>query len=214
MSSLGLTLLFIGTAHCGNCVKFKPEWQKLKDEFLKGELLNIPGYDFTLQDYVVSDHNALPPALQNIVTFYPFIILIPTDYLEQNLNNTDPTFSLVGEAMYTYRSVKDGKMTYRLGSSVNDSPNMRYARTAEGIDAWIRESAIASLQVLAAKYYPSTDFPDVPLETSVNKRNNMRMQALARRSDERLEMFIPPLNKEYRVVSGGLVLCRRILNVH
>ena len=211
--SLGLTLLFIGTTHCGNCTKFKPEWQKLKDGFLKGDFLNIPGYDFTLQDYVVSDHDALPPALQSIVTFYPFIILLPTDYLEQNLNNTDDKFSLVGEAMYTYRSMKDGKMTYRLGSSVNDSPNMRYARTAEGIDAWIRESAIASLQILSAKYYSSIEFPEVA-SSSTNRRNVLRMQALARKADERLEMFIPPLNKEYRVVSGGLVMCRRILNVH
>lgn len=204
---LGLTLLFVGTTHCGNCVSFKPEWQKLKEGVKNDELLDIPGYEITLQEYIVSSHDALPPAIANTVTFYPFLMLLPTEYLEQNLNNPEENFVLVGEAMYTYRSMTNGKMTYRLGSSVNDSPNMRYPRTAEGIENWVRDSAIKALQVLSVKYYSTIEFPSMETRRS-------KMQALPIRRDDRMEMFIPPLNKEYRVVSGGLVMCRRVLNVH
>lgn len=202
---LGLTLLFVGTTHCINCTKFKPEWKKLKDRTPDDGLLSIPGYEFTLREYIVSDHDSLPPPLRNVVTFYPFIMLLPTEYLERNLTNTDDNFSLIGEAIYTYRSLKDGRVTYRLGSSVDDSPNMRYARTAQGIDSWVRESAITSIQMLAAKYYPDIDFPYVDSRT--------RMRALSN-NETSLEMFSSPIGKEYRVVSGGVVMCRRVMNVH
>ena len=211
-----LTILFVGTTRCGNCTVFKPEWEILKDRVTKGEGLDFKGFEFTLTEYIVSSHEMLPPALAQTVSFYPFIMLVPTDYLEANLHTPDEDFVLVGEAMYTYRSMKNGKMTYRLGSSVNESPDMRYPRTADGIISWVRNTAIQSLQILAAKYYPEIEFPDTVVEnTQGGKSSGLRMKSLAFNDDSSdVDLFIPPLNKEYTVVPGGMVLCRRILNVH
>lgn len=193
---------------------FKPEWENLKYRLSRGECLNLKGFDFTLTEYAVSSHDSLPGALARTVTFYPFVMLIPTEYLEHNLHNPDENFVLVGETMYTYRSVKDGRLSYRLGSSVNESPDMRYPRTADGIVSWVKETAIQSLQMLSAKYYPGVEFPDTVVDQS--ERAGVRMKALGFNEEEHpdKDIYIPALNKEYTVVPGGTVLCRRILNVH
>lgn len=210
-STTELTLLYVGTFFCGNCKAFSPEWNALKSrcsEEGNERVLNIEGYTLNIEEYVVNSHDALPTSIMNTVTFYPFIMLLPTKYYRENLNNPDPDFVFVGEAMYTYRSLVNGKIKYRLGSSVNESPNMRYPRTADGILDWIRDSAITSLQVLSVKYYPEITFMDTAV-----KVNKLTMRALERKQDE-LDTYIPTVNKEYNVISGGMVLCRRILNVH
>lgn len=205
-----LTLLYVGTNFCGNCKTFYPEWSQLKAKCLEeggDRILNIEGYSLNIEEYVVNSHDSLPSSLMNTVTFYPFIILLPTRYYKENLHNPDPNFVFVGEAIYTYRSLVDGKIKYRLGSSVNESPNMRYPRTSAGILDWIRDSAITSLQILSVKYYPGISFTDAI------KVNRLTMRAIERKHEE-LDGYIPTINKEYSVISGGMVLCRRILNVH
>jgi len=207
-----LTILFVGTTRCGNCTLFKPEWEKLKDMFSRDECLSFEGFEFTLTEYIVSSHEMLPPAVQNTVRFYPFIMMLPTDYLEANINNADEDFVLMGEAMYTYRSIKDGKISYRLGSSVNESPDMRYPRTSEGIISWVKNTAIQSLQMLAIRYYPDIEFPDLVIEQT---KGGLHMKSMKLEDERaRLDIYIPPLNKEYTVIPGGMVLCRRILNAH
>jgi hypothetical protein len=198
---INLTLLYVGTHHCGNCSQFKPEWEKLKTMVLK-EDIQWGGVQLDLEEYVVSAHSSLPLALQNTVSFYPFIMVLPTDYFHSHKNDD---LVLAGEAMYTYRTMKEGKLQYRLGGSVNDSPNMRFSRTADGIVDWVRTCGIDSLKALSPRYYDNMDFEINTSETSLMMR--------AMKMDE-LEMFIPPLNKEYRVISGGMVLCKRIINVH
>jgi hypothetical protein len=207
-----LTILFVGTTRCGNCTVFKPEWETLKECYSRGECLNLEGFDFTLTEYIVSSHDMLPSAIRNTVTFYPFVMMLPSDYLEKHINNPDDDFVLVGEAMYTYRSMKDGKLSYRLGSSVNESPDMRYPRTSEGIISWVKNTAIQSLQMLAPRYYPTIEFTDSIIDKS---DRGLRMKSLFIDDEEsQMDLYIPSLNKEYTVVSGGMVLCKRILNVH
>jgi hypothetical protein len=208
-----LTILFVGTTRCGNCTVFKPEWQRLKECVSKGECLDIKDIDFTLQEYIVSSHEMLPAALGRTVSFYPFVMLVPTDYLEANLHNPDESFVLVGEAMYTYRSMKNGMLSYRLGSSVNESPDMRYPRTADGIVSWVKQTAIQSIQMLAPRYYPEVVLPDNVVDKS---GSGLRMKSLVFNDDESsgMDLYIPSLNKEYRVIPGGAVMCRRVLNVH
>jgi hypothetical protein len=164
--------------------------------------LHPRGFEISLEEYVVTDHSALPLALQKTVTFYPFIMLLPSTYY---VKNKDDDEVLVGEAMYTYRRLKDGVLQYNLGTSVNDSPNMRYPRTSDGIVDWIRSCGIESLKTLSPRYYDNMNFEvdEGPIHMRGIKLENYD-----------LEMFIPPLNKEYMVVPGGMVLCRRILNVH
>ena len=198
---INLTLLYVGTKHCKNCVKFNPDWERLKTMALDGSL-HPRGFEISLEEYVVTDHSALPLALRKTVTFYPFIMLLPSTYY---VKNKDDDEVLVGEAMYTYRRLKDGVLQYNLGTSVNDSPNMRYPRTSEGIVDWIRSCGIESLKTLSPRYYDNMNFEvdEGPIHMRGIKLENYD-----------LEMFIPPLNKEYMVVPGGMVLCRRILNVH
>jgi hypothetical protein len=199
---INLTLLYVGTNHCGNCLKFKPEWEELTTMVKRGSY-EIPGVELSLEELVVSEHSALPLALQNTVTFYPFIMLLPSSYYQ---TNKDEELVLVGEAMYTYRRITDGVLQYRLGNSVNDSPNMRYPRTSEGIIDWIKTCGIESLKALSPRYYNNMSF-------EIDDNNRIQMRAIKMENIE-LEMFIAPLNKEYRVVPGGMVMCRRLLNVH
>ena len=201
-----ITVLYVGTTYCSNCSTFKPEWEKFKT-MIAGQKVSIPGVELEVEEHVVGSHEALPLPLQNTVTFYPFIMILPSEYYETSLRTADDDLVLVGDAMYTYRTMKNGKLQYKLGGSVNDSPSMRYPRTALGIVDWVTECGMTSLQTLAAKYYPEIDF-ELP-----DTNNGLKMRAL-QTMDNRLEMFIPPLNKEYQVVPGGMVMCRRILNVH
>jgi hypothetical protein len=200
---INLTLLYVGTEHCINCRSFKPEWLKLTT-MIAQDKINIKGVEITLEDIVVTSHDLLPLALQNTVPFYPFIMILPTEYYKENVNED---IVLVGEAMYTFRTMKDGVLRYVHGSSVNDSPNMRYPRTAEGIVEWIKECGIQSLQTLSVKYYPELSFE------IMDDQNGLKMRSLPL-NDLRMEMFIPPLNKEYLLDSRGMVLCRRIVSTH
>lgn len=201
---INLTLLYVGTSHCGNCHKFFPEWQKLKTMVSENKV-NISGIEIELVEYMVVSHDLLPISLQNTVMFYPFLMILPTSYYKKNINED---LVLVGETMYAYRTMKDGVLRYTHGSSVNDSPNMRFPRTTEGILDWIRECGIQSLQTLSVKYYPEINF-----ELPDDKHNALTMRSLIL-NDMRMEMFIPPLNKEYLLDSGGMVLCRRVINTH
>jgi hypothetical protein len=197
-----LTLLYVGTSHCINCLKFKPEWDMLKTQVGKGEI-HIDGVHLTLEEYVVVNHSSLPLSLQNTVSFYPFIMILPTSYFEKH---KDDDMVLVGEAMYTYRTMKDGNLQYRLGGSVNDSPNMRFSRTMDGILDWIRTCGMESLKTLSPRYYDNMEF-------EIRTSEPLMMKAM-KMEDVQMEMFIAPLNKEYKVVPGGMVMCRRIINVH
>jgi hypothetical protein len=201
---INLTLLYVGTKYCGNCTLFKSEWERVKN-MVSNNTFDIPGVRLELEEHVVGSHDALSPALQNTVSFYPFIMVLPTTYYREN-EHKDTV--LVGEAMYTYRTIKDGVLQYRLGGSVNDSPNMRYPRTADGIRDWIRNCGLESLQNLSAKHYDNMSF-----EVPVGEQLPLQMRSL-QLTDFHMDMFIPPLNKEYQVVPGGMVLCRRIMNVH
>jgi hypothetical protein len=159
------------------------------------------------KEYVVSKHEELPIILQNTVAFYPFIMILPSDYFNSHIESVSEDEIMVGDAMYTYLTMNNGKLQYKLGSSVNDSPNMRYPRTADGICDWIKDCGIQCLQNLAPRYYP-----DIPLDFIEYSRGHLKMMTLAH--DKQMEMFIPPLNKEYRVLSSNMVLCKRILNSH
>jgi hypothetical protein len=165
----------------------------------------IKGVEMTLEEIIVTSHDLLPLALQNTVPFYPFVMILPTEYYKKNVNED---IVLVGEVMYTFRTMKGGILRYVHGSSVNDSPNMRYPRTAEGIVDWIKECGIQSLQTLSVKYYPELNF-----EISNDNKDSLTMRSLPL-NDLRMEMFIPPLNKEYLLDSRGMVLCRRIISTH
>lgn len=209
-----LSLIYVGTSFCGNCRNFKKDWAEIKDK------LPSSGLPIEVVEYVVDDHAALPPALEQTVTFYPFLMLTPKKYFEENLNTTDRNFILEGEVMYAVKSYiyeqTTGKrmLKYEVGRSVSDSPSMRYPRTTAGVMEWLKDVAIPALESMinTGKYENYEIIIRMSgLKTMVSQDSLCSMEANCRDVFEGLQ--IPSLNKEYSLASNGMVLCRRIRSI-
>jgi len=198
----GLTIISVSSHGCGNCRSFKPVWDMIKDRLHD----DFPGMG--IREYTVMRHEELPSALENTVSFYPFLMVTLTSHLEENLNTTDPTFRLEGEVLYAIRCSKydqmGKKMTkYVIGGSADEAPSMRYPRTEEGVIEWIRDIAIPGLENMVNQGI----FGDHNQVT----RPRIQMSALTENRRMLMEnLNIPSLNKEYMVCPGGRVMCRRI----
>lgn len=210
MGSSYFTLLYVGSESCQNCLVFDGEWQKLEDLYLEGKMGYIP---LELKKLKIEHHSQLPTGLRDTVSFYPFLFVVPTSYLEANYDRED--FVMVGEALYAYKKVVNGKLEYKFCENVNDHPSMRYPRTCEGIMNWINDVALDAMNSLAPRFYPELVDP----VTMIIRQRNLRS---ANYIDWKLEseqfsrdmMLIPSLNREYKISSGGFVLHKRIKNNH
>jgi hypothetical protein len=118
----------------------------------------------------------------------------------------------VGEALYAYKKMVNGRLEYRFCENVQDSPSMRYPRTAEGIQSWMEDLAIEAVKTLAPRYYPE-------ILESIGKtlrQRNLKVvdwQAEKERFSKDM-LLIPSLNKSYKMSSGGVVIHQRIRNTH
>jgi hypothetical protein len=207
MASGHLTLLYVGSENCHNCTSFDPEWKKIEDLHKEGKLKHL---SVDLKKIKIEPHAQLPPALRETVSFYPFILLLPTRYYQENSDRED--FVLVGEALYAYKKMVNGRLEYRFCENVQDSPSMRYPRTAEGIQSWMEDLAIEAVKTLAPRYYPEV------LESigKTLRQRNLKVvdwQAEKERFSKDM-LLIPSLNKSYKMSSGGVVIHQRIRNTH
>lgn len=197
-----LTIVNVSSHGCGNCRSFKPEWEGVKERIQE----EYP--EMGIRDYTVMRHEELPSALENTVSFYPFLMVTPTSHLEDNLTTTDPTFRLEGEVLYAIRCAKyddAGRriIKYVIGGSADEAPSMRYPRTSSGVMEWIGDIAIPGVENMVNQ----------GIYGEVVEQIKPRMQMAALTENRRMLMDnlnIPSLNKEYMVCPGGRVMCRRI----
>lgn len=201
-----LTLLYVGSESCHNCTEFEPEWDKLAENLRGRGVENIP---LSLEKIKKRSHTEFPPALQETVTFYPFIMLLPTDYYR---NNVEKQEVLVGEVLYAYKKMNGGNLEYRVCRDTQDSPSMRYPRTAEGILSWIEDVGLTAIVNLAPRYYPDVLLPVAkPVQQRALKVIDWNGEKTRFSRDV---LLFPSLHKVYELTSGGTVLHRRIRNNH
>lgn len=202
-----LTLLYVGSRGCHNCAAFEQEWEKLVDLQAQGKLSPM---SIELKEMKIDNHFDLPPGLREVVSFYPFIMIIPTRHLQENMNQVGGM--LVGEVFYAYKVITNGVLEYRVCENVQDSPSMRYPRTAEGIQSWLEDVGIEAIGNLAPRYYPEI------LEFTSRRLRLRNLKTIDWRAErERFHkdmLLIPSLNKVYKLSSGGVVLHQRIRNNH
>lgn len=197
-----LTLLYVGSSGCINCKAFEPEWDKLVRLQTQGRLWGPRKLE-------VDKHLDLPPALRDVVSFYPFIMVIPTRHLQENMKAGG---MLVGEVFYAYKVLTNGVLEYRFCENVQDSPSMRYPRTAEGVQSWLEDVGIEAIGNLAPRYYPEIlDFTSKRLRLRNLKMIDWRAEQERFHKDM---LLIPSLNKVYKISSGGAVFHQRIRNNH
>lgn len=197
-----ITLVYTGTYGCGNCTRFNREWEAIVSRTGSSPKA-VEGVRMSFVKYMAHNHSGLPLALQRTVPFYPFLLLVPTQYLDQNINRD---VTLVGEAMHAYKKKRsDGEIVYSLCQSVNDSPSMRYPRSEEGVTEWIWEMALDSLSALAPRYYNGLEIPSSVAPATTSLRMSEMNLSVAR------ELFVlPSVNREYIPLGDDRVLCRKI----
>jgi hypothetical protein len=206
MTKENLTLIYVGYDGCRNCTLFEPEWEGLEKMKREGKLRPK---NLELRKFKVRGHAELPPSLQKTVSFYPFLLLLPTYYLENNLGGDS---TLVGEALYAYKKIVDGNLEYKFCENVGDYPSMRYPRTAVGVLQWVTEIGLDAIATLAPRFYPEMS------DTIIRQRNLAPSKAV----DWNLEhdkfskdmLIIPSLNREYRITPAGGVIIKRVKNTH
>lgn len=197
-----MTIVNVSSHGCGNCRMFKTDWDAVKTRIQE----EYP--EMGIREYTVMRHEELPSALENTVTFYPFLMMTLTSHLEDNLNTTDPTFRLEGEVLYAIRCTKYDEMgrraiKYVIGGSADEAPSMRYPRTTSGVMEWIRDIAIPGVESMINQgvYGDEVDQPVPRTQMSALTENRRMLMD---------NLNIPSLNKEYMVCPGGKVMCRRI----
>lgn len=207
MASDHLTLLYVGSENCHNCSSFDPEWKKLEELHKEGKLAHLLVEPRKMK---IRTHEELPVGLRDMVSFYPFIMLIPTRHLREKMDAVGAM--LVGEVFYAYKIATKGVLEYRVCEHVRDSPSMRYPRTAEGIQLWMENVGMEAIANLAPRYYPELL---EPIAGRIRMRSMPAIDWQGERERFRNDMLlIPSLNKVYKISSGGVVLHQRIRNNH
>jgi len=203
------TLLYVGTSSCPNCRAFEREWEVLRTMERDGGLETL---SVRLMEWRVETHSQLPPSLRNTVSFYPFLILVPTYYLEENLEGD---VVLVGEALYAYKKISEGNLEYKFCENVNDYSSMRYPRTSDGVYNWMDDVGIPAMHSLAPRFYPGLveNMEGVIRQRAMRNAKYIDWKEESERFSEDM-MIIPSLDKVYSVVSGGDVIHRRLRNSH
>jgi hypothetical protein len=206
MTKERLTLVYVGYTGCHNCAVFDPEWKKLEN---MAEERTLKPSNLELKKYKVNTHAELPPSLQATVSFYPFLLLLPTRYFEEHVGGKEV---LVGEVLYAYKKMGEGGLEYKFCENVGDYPSMRYPRTAEGVIRWVVDIGMEAIATLAPRFYPEME------ETIVRQRNLAKVKFVDWNSEHqkfvRDMMMIPSLNREYKITPAGEVLYKKVKNTH